>query len=260
MEPLRDSAGRPVNLDIEVHTPCPPQELPPCPWLFPDPHRLDDYGCAGEGGDFLPATIVRAYEQGIFPWPHPDAELLWFSPNPRAIIPLDGLHISRRLARTVRTGHFRVTVDAAFPKVMRSCADGRPEGTWITPALLRGYIALHELGYAHSVEVWAEDGELAGGLYGVAVGAMFGAESMFHAHRDASKVAMVALLQHARSIGIKLIDVQVLTPHTASMGATEISRNEYLARLQAAREAPCDWYGAGTNLSVSTPSPRAGSG
>lgn len=242
MEPLRDSDGREVTLDLEVHTPCAPQELPPSPWQFPRPEELDDYGLAGEGGDFLPGTIVAAYRQGIFPWPHPDAERLWFSPNPRAIIPLEGLHISRRLARTIRAGRFHVTVDAAFARVMRGCAGGRPEGTWITPALLASYTALHELGHAHSVEVWAEDGELAGGLYGVAVGAMFGAESMFHTHRDASKVAMAGLLQHARAIGIGLIDVQVLTPHTASMGAIEIPRPDYLHRLREAVSYNCHWY------------------
>lgn len=242
MEPLRDSDGREVSLDIEVHTPCAPHELPPCPWQFPRPEDLDDYGLAGEGGDFLPGTIVTAYRQGIFPWPHPDAERLWFSPNPRAIIPIDGLHISRRLGRTIRAGRFRITVDAAFAPVMRGCAEGRPEGTWITPALLASYTALHELGHAHSVEVWAEDGKLAGGLYGVAVGAMFGAESMFHTQRDASKVAMAALLQHARTIGVQLIDVQVLTPHTASMGAIEIARTDYLARLGQAVNQTSRWY------------------
>lgn len=241
MEVLRDSGGRELSLAIEVRTPCAPQALPPCPWQFPNPLYLDDYGCAGEGADFEPSTIVAAYRRGIFPWPHQDAEYLWFSPNPRAVILLDRLHISRRLARTIRSGRFRVTVDAAFGLVMQACAEERPEGTWITPALREGYERLHELGWAHSFEVWTKDGELAGGLYGVGVGAMFGAESMFHRERDASKVAMAALLQHARSIGIELIDIQVLTSHTASMGAVEFPRADYLALLKGATRHKVDW-------------------
>lgn len=238
---LRDSSGRPVQFEIEVRTPCEPQELPPCPWQFPNPAFADDHGCIGEGGDFAPATIVRAYEAGIFPWPHSESERLWFSPNPRAIIPVDGLKISRRLARTIRSGGFRATVDVAFERVMRECAEGRPEGTWITPGLLAGYIELNRLGWAHSVEIWGPDGGLAGGLYGVGVGAMFGAESMFHRQRDASKVAMVALLHHAQRIGLELVDIQVLTGHTESMGGVEIARDEYLNRLARARDRGRSW-------------------
>jgi leucyl/phenylalanyl-tRNA--protein transferase len=218
-----------------------PQPLPRCPWKFPDPRRLDDHGLVGEGADFAPSTIVTAYARGIFPWPHPENERLWFSPNPRAIIPLDGLHISRRLGRTIRSGKFRATVDAAFGAVMRACAAERSDGTWITPSLIGGYLALHELGWAHSLEVWNPEGALAGGLYGVGVGAMFGAESMFHFESDASKVAMVALLQHAHAIGLELIDVQVLTDHTERMGAVEISRGEYLERLDHAIRRECSW-------------------
>jgi leucyl/phenylalanyl-tRNA--protein transferase len=132
-------------------------------------------------------------------------------------------------------------VDAAFGEVMRQCAARRAEGTWITPSLIGGYVALHELGWAHSVEVWAADGSLAGGLYGVAVGAMFGAESMFHLRNDASKVAMAALVQHAHSIGVELIDIQVLTEHTERMGGVEISRDEYLWRLRVALEREAAW-------------------
>lgn len=197
---------------------------------------------AGYGGDFAPETVLAAYRRGIFPWPHPGEEYLWFSPDPRAIIPIGGLHVSRRLARTIRSGRFRVTLDAAFEAVMQACAERGDEGTWITPSLILGYTALHRAGHAHSFEVWNEGGVLVGGLYGVAVGGMFGAESMFHHATDASKVAMVALMQHAARIGLSLVDVQVLTPHTASMGAIEIPRAEYLARLAIAVNTKANWY------------------
>lgn len=230
-----------MDLDIEVHTARPAQELPPCPWQFPDPRGTNEIGLIGFGADFAPATIVAAYCRGIFPWPHNEAEFAWFSPDPRAIVPLDGLRISQRLGRTLRSGRFRYTVDAAFGRVMRSCAAGRREGTWITDALVEGYCQLHALGWAHSVEVWSADGKLAGGLYGVAVGGMFGAESMFHRQTDASKAAMAALVQHAAGIGVELLDVQVLTGHTARMGAVEVPRLEYLRRLEAAVSRRVDW-------------------
>ena len=240
-EALRDSAGREVSLAIEVRTPCPPQPIAPSPWRFPDPRLAEGHGLIGSGADFSPATVLSAYRRGIFPWPHPESEFLWFSPDPRAIIPLAGLRISRRLGRTVRSGKFRVTIDAAFEAVMAACAEARPEGTWITPALQLGYGQLHAVGWAHSVEVWHGEGELVGGLYGVGIGAMFGAESMFHRVSDASKVAMVALVQHAREIGIELLDVQVLTDHTERMGAVEIPRADYLRRLKAAVGKEVDW-------------------
>jgi leucyl/phenylalanyl-tRNA--protein transferase len=195
----------------------------------------------GAGGDLEPSTIVASYRAGIFPWPHAEEELLWFSPDPRAVLPIDGLVVSRRLGRKARSGRFRVTVDAAFEEVMRGCADRPGEGTWITPALVRGYTELHRLGWAHSVEAWGIDGALAGGLYGVGVGAMFGAESMFHRETDASKVAMVALVQHARRIGIELIDIQVLTDHTERTGGASISRAEYLRRLGRALDRQVAW-------------------
>lgn len=239
---LRDSAGRPVELDIAVHTPCEPQPLPPCGWRFPDVRRAPADGLVAAGGDFAPESIVAAYRAGIFPWPHPGKEYLWFSPDPRAILPLDGLVITRRLGRTMRSGRFRVTIDLDFESVMRACADRPGEGTWITPALVAGYTELHRLGWAHSVEVWTEEGSLAGGLYGVGVGAMFGAESMFHRVTDASKVAMAALVQHGLHIGIELIDIQVLTGHTRRMGGVEVSRESYLRRLAAATGHVADWY------------------
>jgi leucyl/phenylalanyl-tRNA--protein transferase len=204
----------PPPIAIELHTPCAPQPLPPCAYAFPDARRAPKDGLVGLGGDFEPATVVAAYRGGIFPWPHAGREFAWFSPDPRAVIPTSGLHVSRRLARTLRQRRFRVTLDAAFKDVMVACAH-RPEGTWITPRLIGGYARLHELGWAHSFEAWDAEGRLAGGLYGVAVGAMFGAESMFHRVTDASKVTMAAMMQHAQRIGIELLDIQVLTPHCA---------------------------------------------
>ena len=218
-----------------------PMAVPVSPWQFPDPRRADDHGLIGAGGDFEPPTVLTAYRHGIFPWPHPESEFVWFSPNPRAILPLDGIRISRRLGRTIRSGRFQVTVDAAFDVVMSECSMERPEGTWITDALRAGYGELHRLGWAHSFEVWDRDGSLVGGLYGVSIGTMFGAESMFHRVPDASKVAMVSLVQHARAIGIELIDVQVLTAHTERMGAVEIPRDDYLSRVNAAVRRGARW-------------------
>lgn len=240
--PLRDSAGRPVEIEIAVHTPCRPKPLPPCHWDFPDVRRAGADGLVGAGGDFAPESIVAAYRAGIFPWPHPEEEYLWFSPDPRAIFPLDGLVITRRLGRTIRSGRFRVSIDHEFEAVMRACAESRPEGTWITPALIAGYARLHRLGWAHSVEVWTTENELAGGLYGVGVGAMFGAESMFHRVTDASKVAVAALVQHALRIGIELIDIQVLTEHTRRLGGLEVTRDGYLRHLAVATSHMADWY------------------
>ncbi|WP_343388127.1 leucyl/phenylalanyl-tRNA--protein transferase [Candidatus Amarobacter glycogenicus] len=238
---LCDSGGRLAPVAIDVRTLCAPQPMPPCPWRFPDARLAPPNGLLAEGADFAPSTIVAAYGAGIFPWPHEDAEYLWFSPDPRAIVPLDGLHVSRRLGRTIRSGRFKVTVDAAFEQVMRACVVRPHDGTWITPRLIEGYTTLHHLGWAHSVEVWDPPGELAGGLYGVAVGAMFGAESMFHRQRDASKVAVAALVQHCREIGVELLDVQVLNEHTESLGAVQIGRDEYLGRLAAAVRGSVNW-------------------
>ncbi len=218
---------------VEVARAGPRHPLPPCRFAFPDPRRADSTGLVATGGDFAPETIVEAYRHGIFPWPHPGEEYLWFSPDPRAVIPIGGLHVSRRLARTLRAGRFRATMDAAFPAVIAACAD-RPEGTWITPAIIAAYCRLYELGWAHSFETWTAEGSLAGGLYGVAVGALFGAESMFHRTPDASKVAMVAMMEEAERTGMQLVDVQLLTPHLAAMGAIEIPRADYLARVSKA--------------------------
>jgi leucyl/phenylalanyl-tRNA--protein transferase len=224
------------RIDIVVHSTPAPARLPPSAFRFPDPRRADADGLVAWGGDLAPATIVDAYRRGIFPWPQDDDELLWWSPDPRAVMPLDGLRISRRLARTLRQGRFRVTVNADFAAVIDGCA-GREE-TWITRGVREAYVRLHALGWAHSVEAWSADGTLAGGLYGVAIGGLFAAESMFHRVTDASKVALAALVQHAREAGMTLLDVQLPTAHLLSMGARELDRAAYLAAAAAAVRQP----------------------
>ena len=183
-----------------------------------------------------PSLLVAAYAAGYFPMGMDDGTIEWFSPDPRGILPLDGLHVSRRLQRVLRSRRFSVTVDRAFRPVMDACAAGRDEGTWITAEILESYTALHARGLAHSVEVW-EGERLAGGLYGVSLGGAFFGESMFHRVTDASKVAIVALVGRLRDRGFTLLDTQWLTPFLASLGGVEIPRDEYLARLGTALES-----------------------
>jgi leucyl/phenylalanyl-tRNA--protein transferase len=203
------------------------------PRLFLDPERADADGLVGVGGNLHPPLLLEAYRRGIFPWFDESSPILWWSPDPRAIFELDGLHVSRRLARTVRSGRFTTTVDRAFVEVVRGCAHRPNDGVWITPDMIAAYTRLHEIGHAHSVEVWRE-GELAGGVYGVTVGGLFAGESMFSRVRDASKVALVCLMERLRERGFSLFDVQFLNDHTASLGAIEIPRRKYLARLRQA--------------------------
>jgi leucyl/phenylalanyl-tRNA--protein transferase len=205
--------------------------------FFLNPELADADGLVGVGGDLGPRRLLEAYRRGIFPWYDAQTPILWWSPDPRAIFDLDGLHVSRRLARTVRSGKFAVTVDRDFAGVIRGCADRPAPGVWITPEMIEAYERLHRLGHAHSVEVWHE-GELAGGLYGVAVGGLFAGESMFTRVRDASKVALVHVMGRLRERGYRLFDVQFLNDHTESLGAVEIPRREYLARLRRALECP----------------------
>lgn len=198
------------------------------------------------GCDFSPGTLLTAYRSGIFPWPHgedPDEGeplVLWFSPNPRTIFSLDEPpHWSRSLRRTLRNHPYEVTLDADFAQVMRLCGETRAKSTWIIPPLVEGYVKLHELGWAHSVEVWEHSSSsaervLVGGIYGVAIGGMFAGESMFHLRTDASKIAFATLAERLRGAGYALFDVQVQNPHLASLGCQEIPRAEYLARLARA--------------------------
>jgi len=179
------------------------------------------------GGDLEPATLIDAYSNGLFPMPV-GRHLGWFSPDPRAVIPLDGLHVSRSLRRSLAA--FEIRLDTAFEEVIRACGDPlRPHG-WINAPFIRAYTRLHELGWAHSIEAWKED-QLAGGVYGVRIGAFFAGESMFHRITNASKVALWATVELLRADGVRLFDVQWMTPHLASMGAVEISRDEYLRLL-----------------------------
>jgi leucyl/phenylalanyl-tRNA--protein transferase len=160
------------------------------------------------------------------------------------VLPLDGLHVSRRLGQTLRQHRFRVTIDADFAAVVEGCADRGTEETWITPTLRAAYERLHVLGWAHSVEVWSLDGSLAGGLYGVVVGGLFAAESMFHRVTDASKIALVALVQQCRATGIELLDVQMPTAHLDSLGAVTVRRADYLRRLAAVVDRPVNFTAA----------------
>jgi leucyl/phenylalanyl-tRNA--protein transferase len=216
-----------------------PEEPPPTPWSFPDPLTADDSDVVAIGGDLEPGTILHAYRSGLFPM-HVDAgrTLAWWSPDPRGVLPLDGLRVTRSLRAACR--RFEIRIDTAFDDVVAACADPhRPHG-WITPEIRRAYGRLHQLGWAHSVEAWSvDDGALAGGLYGIAVGGLFAGESMFHRRRDASKVALVGLVELLADDGCdRLLDVQWTTEHLASLGAVDIPREEYLQRLRPGRRSP----------------------
>lgn len=214
----------------------PPIEPPPSRYRMPDPRRSTPEGLVAAGGDLEPGTILAAYRAGIFPWPDSSRRLLWWSPDPRAVLPLDGFHESRSLARLRHRQQFRVTRNEDCREVIAGCAD-RPGGTWITRGMAAAYLQLHELGWVHSVEVW--DGRsLAGGLYGIAIGGLFAAESMFHRRSNASKIAVAELVAWLRERGFLLLDVQMQTEHLASIGAIEISREDYLARLDVAVRRP----------------------
>ena len=195
----------------------------------------DEQGLVAMGGDLRPATLLRAYRNGIFPWFNENEPILWWSPDPRAIFEFGRFYISRRLARTIRAQKFRLTINQAFIGVMQGCADR--ERTWITDDMFEAYLRLHRLGHAHSIEAWIGD-ELAGGVYGVAQGGVFCGESMFHRVNDASNVALAYLLEYLHLRGYTLFDTQVLTEHTARLGAVLIPRADYLARLKKALELP----------------------
>lgn len=211
-----------------------PIEPPASRWQFPPAETADADGVVGVGADLEPGTLLAAYRRGLFPMPAGRRRIAWFSPDPRAVIPLDGLHVSRSLRRSLR--RYEVRRDTAFAEVMARCGDPGRAGGWITPAFVRAYVRLHELGWAHSIECY-DGNRLVGGLYGLRIGGFFAGESMFHAATDASKVALVDLVHWLRPTGGRLLDVQWLTPHLASLGAVAISRVEYLDRLADAVRA-----------------------
>src|SRR4051794_3526998 len=221
-----------------------PVEPPPSVWALPD---LDAVARAGEGdvvavgADLEPGTLLAAYRNGMFPMPgaaegRMSRRIVWWSPDPRGILPLDGLRVSRSLRKSCRL--FEIRIDTAFEDVVVACADPSRDGAWINADIEAAYTELHHLGWAHSVEAWSPDGELVGGLYGVAVGGLFAGESMFHRATDASKVALVALVDLLRSGGAALLDVQWRTDHLATLGVVEVSREDYLRRLAEARDRP----------------------
>lgn len=185
-----------------------------------------------------PELLIMAYQQGYFPMAEPDGEMYWHSPDPRAIIPLDHVRITRSLRKTVAKGIYETRIDTAFQEVIINCAER--EETWISDEIIDAYTRLHELGFAHSVEAWHED-RLVGGLYGVSLGGAFFGESMFAQMTDSSKVAFVSLVEHLRHQGFILLDSQYLNAHIASFGGIEISRSEYLSRLAVATRLPCSF-------------------
>jgi leucyl/phenylalanyl-tRNA--protein transferase len=214
-----------------------PQAVGTTRWSFPPVSAWSEGDLVGLGGDLEPATLISAYRRGIFPMvvETPAPVLGWWSPDPRGILPLDNLRITRSLRQSAK--RYEVRIDTCFADVIRECANPSRESAWITPEFIEAYSRLHHLGWAHSVEVFDGAGQLAGGLYGVRVNGLFAGESMFHAQRDASKVALMALVQLMRDTGMRLLDVQWRSDHLASLGAIEVARSEYLGLLAQALEA-----------------------
>ncbi len=218
--------------------------VPPLRWIrpeeppetFPDPASAlsDPDGLLAVGGDLAPARLLYAYRHGIFPWYHAEQPILWWSPDPRTVLFPSEMHVSRSLGKRLRRGGFELRFDTAFAEVMRACAGARPNqpegGTWISPAMQSAYAELHRLGHAHSVEIWM-DGELAGGLYGVAIGRVFFGESMFSRVTDGSKLALACLARQLEAWEFGLMDCQVYSPHLKSLGAVDLPRSLFLGML-----------------------------
>ncbi|HWW74822.1 MAG TPA: leucyl/phenylalanyl-tRNA--protein transferase [Pyrinomonadaceae bacterium] len=206
-------------------------------WRFPDPREATPDGIVAVGGRPEPELLAEAYARGIFPWPVEGYPLLWFSPAERGVLFFEELHVPRSLARERRRTRLTFTVDGAFERVIRACATvSRPheKGTWITREMIRGYCEFHRRGRAHSVEAW-EGAELVGGVYGVDAGGAFAGESMFRLRPNASKLALLHLIEHLRARGLGWLDVQVLTPHTEALGARLVPREEFLDLLARTR-------------------------
>jgi leucyl/phenylalanyl-tRNA---protein transferase len=208
--------------------------------IFPPPEHADPSGLLAVGGDLSSKRLLEAYRVGIFPWFTEDQPILWWSPDPRFVLELDQFRISRSLRKTIKRKIFQVTFDRAFEEVIRACAIANrkgQKGTWITEEMQQAYIELHGLGYAHSVESWFEN-RLVGGLYGISLGSAFFGESMFHFKTDASKVALVALVEYLKSYGFEFIDAQMTTEHLMSFGAREMPRRVFLKKLHLALRRP----------------------
>ena len=209
------------------------------PW-FPEPDSASSEGLVAIGGDLSVERLLLAYGSGIFPWTV--APLTWWSPDPRGIFEMDGFHISGSLAKVLKKKAFEITTDQACREVIEACACPRPgrHSTWISLEFIEAYTRMHRAGYVHSVECW-QDGRLVGGIYGVALGGLFAGESMFHEVSNASKVALYHLIQHLKKREFSLFDIQMVTSITRELGATEISRREYLRRLSMAVERSCSF-------------------
>lgn len=208
--------------------------------VFPHPSLAEPDGLLGVGGDLHPARLLLAYANGIFPWYNEGQPILWFSPDPRFVLFFERFRIQRSLKKRIRRGDYEITIDRAFARVVHGCKSApRPgqRGTWITGDMERAYLQLHELGFAHSVEAW-KDGELVGGLYGVAIGTLFSGESMFARAPDASKSAFVWTVAQLHRWGFRLIDCQVHTDHLARFGAIDVPRERYLSLLPELVNAP----------------------
>lgn len=208
--------------------------------VFPPPHLAIEDGLLAVGGDLSVERLLLAYRSGIFPWYSEGDPLLWWSPDPRMVLFPDELHVSRSLDRALKKGEYTVTMDTAFPSVIQACAEARGprrDGTWITSEMELAYCALHDAGYAHSVECWKE-GALAGGLYGVSLGACFFGESMFSLATNASKVAFVRLVRQVAAWDFHFVDCQMYTPHLARFGAKEVARKQFLRLLRDGLNAP----------------------
>lgn len=227
---------------------------------FPDPREAlaEPDGLLAIGGDLSIARLVNAYRHGIFPWFSDGDPILWWSPNPRTVLRPARVRISRSLRKLLRRRAFAVTLDRDFPAVIRACAEPRPDGggTWLVPDMITAYRALHVRGIAHSVEVWQE-GALAGGLYGVAIGGIFFGESMFTRADNASKVALVHLCRYLDNRGFALVDCQVLTRHLMSMGAEQIPRDAFIDLVTALRDLPTP-HGSWDDGSLTYPDPVPG--
>lgn len=205
---------------------------------FPDPREAGPDGLVALGGDLEPDTLLEAYRNGIFPWPIEKVPVLtWFSPDERGVLFFEDLHVSRSLERALKKKPFELTVNKAFEEVIGRCASvpRKPRGTWLTPPMIDAYVTMHRLGHAHSVEAW-KDGKLVGGVYGLEVDGMFSAESMFRLEDNASKVALLHLIEILKKAGAEWVDVQVLSTHVESLGGRSIPREEYLDLIQKSRK------------------------